>query len=151
MFKVKYPLSVKSPEVAVDFHPTKNGNLSPDKIGYTSRMSVWWKCHKCGYEWYTPVKYRTKRKGRENGRGCPVCWGRVVSDMNRLSIVSPEVSKDLLPELNDGIVADDLTYSSNKCILWKCHKCAYQWKAYVNNRTHKTQPTGCPICLGIRV
>ena len=61
-------LSVKSPEIAKQWHPTKNGNLQPDQISYGSPKKVWWKCPvNDNHEWETRVADR-----RSNG--CPHCF-----------------------------------------------------------------------------
>lgn len=55
------------PEIAAEWHPTKNGNLTPDCITYGSGKKVWWKCKVCGHEWMATIGKRT------SGRGCPSC------------------------------------------------------------------------------
>ena len=59
-------LLVIAPEVSSEWHPTKNGDLTPNKVSYGSREKVWWKCSK-GHSWDAIVVNRTK------GRGCPLC------------------------------------------------------------------------------
>ena len=48
----KKPLAVTHPELAKQWHPTLNGDLTPfDVIPGTSKK-VWWKCEKGDdYEW----------------------------------------------------------------------------------------------------
>jgi len=55
--------------LARQWHPTKNGTLTPDNITPGSGKQVWWKC-KDGHEWRTAVHVRTLQ-----GSGCPVCAG----------------------------------------------------------------------------
>ena len=61
-------LAKKMPELALEWHPTKNGDLKPTDITTGSVKKVWWKCLKCGYEWQTTIADRSSRH-----RGCPQC------------------------------------------------------------------------------
>ena len=60
-------LSAMSPEVASEWHPTKNGDLKPDQFTFRSGWKVWWKC-KDGHEWNSTIASRT------NGVNCGICW-----------------------------------------------------------------------------
>lgn len=62
-------LATTHPELAKEWHPTKNEPLTPDQITYGSGKKVWWKC-KNGYEWSASIANRTKM------RGCPICSSR---------------------------------------------------------------------------
>jgi glutaredoxin len=57
------------PEIAKEWHPTKNVNLKPENVTKGSHKKVWWLCHK-GHEWQVQVYSRTKRR-KSN---CPFCW-----------------------------------------------------------------------------
>ena len=58
-----------NPELAKEWHPTKNGNLSLKDIvsgsDSGSGKKVWWKCEN-GHEWVSTVKSRIKSN-------CPYC------------------------------------------------------------------------------
>lgn len=60
-------LSYKYPKLAEEWHPVKNGNLTPVDVAGQSHMKVWW-LGKCGHEWEAVIKNRV----RENA-GCPEC------------------------------------------------------------------------------
>ena len=62
-------LATLNPRLAKEWHPTKNGDLTPKDVTSSSGKKVWWKCSK-GHEWATTVNHRS------NGRGCPYCSGR---------------------------------------------------------------------------
>lgn len=49
------------------WHPTKNGVLTPQTVAKTSRQIIWWRCEK-GHEWCTQAVSRI------NGTGCPECY-----------------------------------------------------------------------------
>ena len=62
-------LATTHPELAKEWHPTKNNALLPSEITYGSGKSVWWLC-KNGHEFPNSVCNRTK------GENCPVCLSR---------------------------------------------------------------------------
>jgi len=60
-------LEIKNQELAKEWHPTLNGDLTPYDVTYGSGKEVWWKCKECGYEWSAIIN------NRNNGNGCPEC------------------------------------------------------------------------------
>ena len=63
-------LATLYPEIAAEWHPDLNGNLTPDQVTAGSRKRVWWKCGN-GHVWRAVIYSRTgKRK-----HGCPICNG----------------------------------------------------------------------------
>jgi len=69
-------LSIR-PDIAMEWHPTKNGNLLPSMFTAHSEHKVWWLCPKCGTEYQTSIAHRTDKK---NPTGCPNC-GKKRSDL----------------------------------------------------------------------
>lgn len=64
-------LATVYPEIAAQWHPEKNGELTPDMVTAGSKKRVWWICAD-GHVWRAIVCSRTgKRK-----HGCPICGGR---------------------------------------------------------------------------
>lgn len=59
-------LASQNPELAAEWHPTKNGTATPETVTQKSNKAFWWKCHICSYEWRAPVNAR-------NVNGCPNC------------------------------------------------------------------------------
>ena len=59
------------PEVAVQWHPTKNGTLTSQTVSPFSNRKAWWICEK-GHEYHSTISSRTK------GKGCPYCTGTKV-------------------------------------------------------------------------
>ncbi len=67
-------LLLTHPELAKEWHPTKNGDLTPQDIIQGSVKKVWWLCSKSDeHEWESTIA------NRANGTQCPVCIGRGVS------------------------------------------------------------------------
>ena len=78
-------LGEKFPNVAKDWHPKRNGNLTPFDVTYVSGKKVWWICEN-NHEYSTKVFYKTIR-----GNGCKYCLG---FGKNRKYIPSsPEIQK----------------------------------------------------------
>ena len=61
-------LASQYPEIAKEWHPTKNGDLKPTQVMSQSNKKAWWLCSKCKYEWFTTIAHRTI-----NNRDCPNC------------------------------------------------------------------------------
>ena len=67
----KYNLAKLHPNLAKEWHPTKNGMLKPSDVTPGSGQKVWWKCLKNPkHEWPATVASRV------NGSGCPECSGK---------------------------------------------------------------------------
>ena len=47
-------LTTKKPQITAQWHPTKNGSLSPKDVTPRSSKKVWWKCAE-GHEWTTRI------------------------------------------------------------------------------------------------
>lgn len=60
------------PEIAAEFHPTKNRRKTPDKIYKSTPTKYWWKCPKCGKSWFASVKSRV-----DEGALCSRCRRQV--------------------------------------------------------------------------
>ena len=64
-------LATNFPNIAKEWHPTKNGNLKPEEMTCGNKKVVWWKCCICGNEWQNSIALRTKGFGR-----CKKCNGK---------------------------------------------------------------------------
>jgi len=63
----EYNLGKLHVELAKEWHPTKNEELTPYDVTPGSHMKIWWICTQ-GHEWKTRVAHRT------GGHGCPKCY-----------------------------------------------------------------------------
>ena len=61
-------LATVNTELALQWHPIKNGVLTPQDVTAGSGKKVWWKC-KNGHEWQAVIS------SRNAGYGCPYCAG----------------------------------------------------------------------------
>ena len=59
------------PEIAKEWHPTKNGKLKPEDFTHRSGANVFWLCSK-GHEYKSTIARRS-RTDRKNFPGCPHC------------------------------------------------------------------------------
>ena len=55
------------PEIAKEWHPTKNGSLKPEHYFKSSLKRFWWKCSN-GHEWISNINARVYKKTQ-----CPKC------------------------------------------------------------------------------
>jgi hypothetical protein len=108
-------LATLYPELAAEWHPTKNGALTPEQVLAGSEKRVWWQCGR-GHAWQTSVSTRTRANCR-----CPVCAGRtVLAGENDLATLSPELAAEWHPTLNGALTPDMVTAGSNKRVWWQC-------------------------------
>jgi len=145
--KVSITNSLKSlnPKLAEEWHPTKNGKLTPSDVTNGSSKKVWWKCHKgIEHEWKATIKNRQK----ENSF-CPFCIGRKVSLTNNLLARHPEIAKEWHPTKNGTKKPEEFTFGSQKKVWWKCPEGDdHEWEATIGSRTGPRK-TGCSICHGL--
>ncbi len=129
-----------NPELAEEWHPTRNGNLSPDNITVASPIKVWWLCKKCGYEWQSAPNNRSK------GVGCPCCSGRVPQiGINDLATVNPTLADEWHPTKNAPLLPNAILPKSGKKVWWLCPQCGNEWQAAPHSRS---AGHGCPFCSG---
>ena len=132
------------PDVAAEWHPSRNGELRPELLLPASSRKVWWQCLK-GHEWQTAISNRT-RPGR--GTGCPFCAGRrVAPGDNDLTTLNPDLAAQWHPTLNGDLTAAHVTSSSGRRVWWQCGL-GHEWRALVSLRN---LGTGCPYCSGNQV
>lgn len=134
----KDDLETLYPQIAKEWHPTKNGLLRPDTIKSGSGKKVWWQCEK-GHEWTTAISART---GEKHG-SCPICSGRqVLSGYNDLATTHPHLLEEWDYAKNIDLQPTNVTKGSDKKVFWLCKK-GHSWKAAVSSRI---AGNGCPHC-----
>ena len=142
IFMLKHNLALKNPELVKQWHPTKNGDLTPDLVSAGSGKKAWWKCPAGDdHEWEAVIASRAK-----NNCGCPYCSGRQADKNNNLEKQNPELLKEWHPTKNEGVKPSDFTPRSGRMVWWKCVKGEdHDWKSSIVNRV---KGNGCPICSG---
>jgi hypothetical protein len=130
-------LASRDPELARQWHPTKNMPLGPDAVTATSNKRVWWRCDN-SHEWNALIHQRS------GGSGCPYCSGRRAHKGHNLLAANPELARQWHPTKNRDLSPDQVTPHSGKKVWWVCAK-RHAWAASISNRS---KGSGCPVCIG---
>jgi len=138
-----YNLKVFYPVIAKQWHPLKNGDLTPDKVTPRSGKKVWWKCDK-GHEWQAIIGNRTA------GSNCPYCSGTRVSEEYNFAIIRPELARQWHPTKNGNLTPDKIAPRSKKKVWLKCAN-RHEWQTSLNNVYKYKDSTLCPFCVGKQV
>ena len=134
-------LSFKFPEIARQWHSTKNGKLKPkDIIATNPTKEIWWKCEKGDDHVFKALCYSRVTEQVK----CPFCSGHKISKTNNIAYLYPELSKQWDHKKNGKLKPEKLTAGSQKAAWWLCSK-NHSWKAVVHSRT---RGSGCKICSG---
>lgn len=135
-------LATINPKLAKEWHPTKNGNLTPFDILPNSRKKIWWKC-KNGHEWQSTAD------SRSSGVGCPYFSNKRACDDNCLATINPELAKEWHLTKNGNLTPRDVVQHSNKKVWWKCKKCNFDWQAKIVDRNLNIN--NCKNCKSLAV
>ena len=145
-------LETVNPELAKQWHPTKNGNLKPQQVTCGSKQKVWWfypyddsnSGKHFDFEWQAPVYSRV------NGNSCPYLSGRAVwPGFNDLQTVNPKLASQWHPTKNGNLKPTEVTANSGKKVWWLLHyedgktkQCFnFEWKTDVKSRN---KGSNCP-------
>ena len=135
-----HSVAFQNPKIAAEWHPTKNGRLTPENIALHSKQKFWWQCSK-----HKEHEWEAAPLNRNASDGCPCCSNRkVVLGYNDLSSTNPDLAKEWHSTLNGELYPTLVTAGSNKLVWWQCDK-KHEWRASVNNRN---SGSGCPYCSG---
>jgi hypothetical protein len=129
-------LQTLAPAIAAEWHPARNGELTPNNVTSNSSKAVWWRCAQ-GHDWRAVINNRTSFK-----QGCPVCH-RLPDRDNSLLVIRPDLAKEWHPWLNNLLTPGDVSLFSNRYVWWKC-RWGHRFRAKINNRT--SRGNGCPKC-----
>ena len=131
-------LATMNPKLAKEVSP--NSKIKSTEVTVSSNKKLLWCCSK-GHEWEARVSHRS------SGRGCPYCSNKkILIGFNDLATMNPKLAKEVSP--NSKIGATEVTFSSNKKLLWICSK-RHEWKAVVKDRS--TKGYGCPYCSNQKI
>lgn len=132
-------LASQRPDLATQWHPTKNNGVTPADIPLGSHHMAWWVCEK-GHEWKAIVKSRAI-----GGTGCPVCANRaLLPGINDLATTHPELARQWHPAKNGSLTPHDVMAGTRRKVWWRCDR-GHEWQAAVSSRA---VGTGCPVCAG---
>lgn len=133
------------PEIAKQWHRTKNGKWKPSDFSCGSNAKAWWQCTRGpDHVWQGSISHRTSRNG-----GCPFCNGKKVSVTNSLKALYPEIAEEWHASLNGKFKPADLTSKSEKKVWWQCQVVPdHKWETSPSVRV---QGCGCPYCAGKKI
>ena len=130
-----YNLYVLRPDLAREWHPTKNGGLGPKDVTPGSSRQVWWLCEK-GHWWQARICDRSR------GMKCTFCRDLDKQGEQRLVDLRPELLKEWHPTRNADLKARDASSQHKDKVWWICGQ-GHEWEATIRSRlTGKT----CPYC-----
>ncbi|MFD0360080.1 zinc-ribbon domain-containing protein [Nocardia sp. GCM10030253] len=139
-------LAATHPHLLKEWHPSKNVDIDPSKIGEGSAHRVYWLCSTCGNEWPAMVWTRAK-----NGHGCKRCASRAmgaarraVREGNSLAELHPDFAAQWHPDRNRAATPATINAGTHTNYWWLCASCGYEWSAKPGNRIRSTYL--CPIC-----
>ena len=92
-------LATTHPKLALEWHPTKNGNVTPQNVSKGSDFHAWWRCSVCGYEWQVRVKNRV------HGSGCNQCKVNANAIKQRKKVYQYTLSGEYVKEYDCAVSA----------------------------------------------
>lgn len=140
-----------NPQAAAYWHPTLNGERSPDNTNSSSHDRAWWTCADCRKAYEASVS--AKSNGRLRCRACAT----VRAAQTRATARPGESIADLLPDLiaewdwkgNPDLDPRTIRPTSTLRVSWRCSSCGASYKARVANKASGTP--GCSPCVTRRV
>lgn len=130
-------LATRRPEIAVQWHPSLNGSLTPDDVQPSTAKIVWWKCL-AGHDYRSKIANRTAL-----GRGCPYCSNQKIGYGNDLMSQMPALATEWHPTKNGDKTPAQVTPGVGRPFWWLCES-GHSWQANVASRARLG--TGCPKC-----
>ena len=130
-------LETLNPNLAKEWHPTLNRELTPKEFTASSGKKLWWLC-KEDHAWEAVISNRSK------GFGCPICANqKVLSGWNDLATKDPELVVSWHPTKNGSLRPSAVISGSGRLIWWKC-EAGHEWQRSAAARKRN----GCPYCYG---
>lgn len=123
------------PDVASEWHPSKNGHKVPHNYLPSSNKKAWWRCSS-GHSYEAQIASRTLSR-----TGCPYCSGKKPTSENNLKTKFPDLSAEWHPRNTNP--PETYVPGSNKKVWWRCRR-GHEWAATIAKRTIDNR--GCPYC-----
>jgi hypothetical protein len=137
-------LATLKPDIVEQWHPTKNGELSPQQVSLYSNRKAWWQ-DEHGHEWETAICARVKKNGTITA--CPICTNKqVLIGFNDLATTHPALAAQWHPIKNEELTPYGTVAGNGKKAWWQDEH-GHEWEAIISNRT-RGKKTGCPVCSG---
>ena len=131
-------LATTHPQLAKQWHPTKNGALRPTDVTGGTKQTAWW-IGVCGHEWETKILIRAR-----DGSNCPYCANqKLLVGFNDLATTHPHLIEQWHPTKNGKLKPTDVVAGSTKKNIWWLGECGHEWESRVHSRV---KGSGCPYC-----
>ncbi len=143
-------LATTHPHLAAEWHPSRNGDLTPAHVTHGSDLVVVWKCSAAeDHEWETSVSNRAAHG--KAGSNCPYCapTSRSAVHSNSLAVTHPAVAGTWHESKNSPLTPSDVVAGSTKKVWWRCHKARdHVWESTVACRVKQMEadPEACSVC-----
>lgn len=129
-------LATLYPKHATWWHPTLNGNLTPQEVSANSGRDVWWLCPD-GHPFQSRIQNRTKKPDPT----CPGDTGRLLCPgKNDLATKHPDLVRDW--DYQRNTISPQQTVPGNTKWWWTC-SAGHTQHALTHNRK---QSGGCTLC-----
>ena len=143
-------------DIAVQWHPTKNGNLKPTQVTANSNKKVWWLLpyNDPNTGKHFDFEWRASVADRNNGNGCPYLSGQAVwVGFNDLVTINPELAAQWHPTKNGELKPTQVTANTDKKVWWLYQyddpntgkHFDFEWEASIGNRSRGSD---CPYLAG---
>lgn len=128
-------------EIAPQWHPDRNGSLTPESVVVGSKRKIWWQTECCGYEWESTPHRRLRGAtwpAASRARLCPKCE----TVLNSLAWINPEVAAEWSP--SNPVTPLHVTPAGATAFLpeWIC-PAGHVWTATLAQRNAGMM---CPDC-----
>lgn len=140
-------LAALYPDLARQWHPTKNGDLRPEGVGAKSNKKVWWQCPvNPAHEWPAVIATRLTS-------GCKLCyeeahlkyWITGADGEKRPETLSdrPTLFSELVAEGEEREKLGACYVGEVRKLTWQCAKCHQQWQNQLRKRAIEGQDCKC--------
>lgn len=130
-----------------EWHPTKNGMLTPEMVTVGSSKLVVWRCAQ-NHEWTISVAARKKT-------GCPACATAKLGHKKRgpvagvtdFATVYPSFAAEWHPTKNGMLLPEHVNSGTSLRVWFQCSK-QHEWDVKISDRVYYN--TSCPACASTR-
>jgi very-short-patch-repair endonuclease len=136
-------LATVHPQLAAEWHPVRNGELTPSQVRPGSDVKAWWHAA-CGHEWEATVT------NRRRGTACPSCAIDIRVPSTHIKLADfPQLTAEWDAEANGGRAITEFRPGSKFYAGWRCAR-GHRWHARIHHRTNVrgAAAAGCPRCSG---
>jgi hypothetical protein len=142
-------LAKSHPDVAAEWHPKYNGDLTPRNLNSHSERPVWWLCE-MGHDYQESVAQRIYFLA-----SCPYCaagprkasngFSELMNSEQNLENTFPEIAAEWHLFLN-GHKVPGRYWPDSVAKIWWAGKCGHVWEDRIRDRA--IGGWGCPGCTG---